>query len=143
MFTIKELLSGSSLHKSYFSFITEVTLRFVITRALSITFNAQIFLVFFYMTFQTLPNPPFPAIFIKLQLPLLSKCVIFVTLWFFLLFSFCLCGSHLNSRKIGRALIIFIFIMQSRCYLISFNFKHIILFISSINQSQFLLILIS
>jgi hypothetical protein len=42
------------------------TLFFDITLALSITFNAYIFFVFFYDTFHTLPNPPFPAIFIKL-----------------------------------------------------------------------------
>jgi len=55
--------------------MTDVTLRLVITRALSMTLSAYIFLVFFYITFHTLPNPPFPTILIKLKLPLLTKMV--------------------------------------------------------------------
>ena len=74
--------------------MTEFTLRLVMTRALSMTLRAYIFLVFFYMTFQTLPNPPFPTILMKLKLPLLSTMKWVITLQFFLGFGFGLVSAH-------------------------------------------------
>lgn len=44
----------------YRSFMTDFTLRFVIIRALHISFIAYCFLLFFRVTRHTRPNPPFP-----------------------------------------------------------------------------------
>lgn len=50
----------------------DCTLFLAITLALSITFSAYTILLFLSFTFQTRPNPPFPIILSKLNIPLQS-----------------------------------------------------------------------
>ena len=56
-----------SWERSLRSFITELTERLEMMRALLISFMANSFLFFFFSTFQTLPKPPRPTQYWKLK----------------------------------------------------------------------------